>query len=155
MLGDFNFSLAPPGPAPADERFTPSFAAMRDERGDSWLGVSFASCLDGVRGMRAHGRPPLDLVVVVDVSGSMSCQFAASGQGYGGDTKLDIAKLCVHGILPLLRPQDRFSLVSFTTAATTLTPLLPVSAESIANAKERIEELEVRTNLDPVGPPVA
>lgn len=37
---------------------------------EDWIGVNFQSCYDDI-GMQKCGRPPIELVLVLDISGSM------------------------------------------------------------------------------------
>ena len=43
---------------------------------EDWLGVNFRSCYDDA-GMQKRGRPPIELVLVLDISGSM-CKYISS-----------------------------------------------------------------------------
>ena len=81
----------------------PPASCTDDASPQHWLGVNFASCFDD-GGMAALGRPPLDLVFVVDISGSMSCSFdndTTGGGSWGSSwnvddskSKLGVAKRC-------------------------------------------------------------
>ena len=70
--------------------------------GSSYLGVSFASGLDGTGMIQARDHMRLRLSLVLDISGSMGCSFDGGGGfgggfGFGGPSKLDVAKQCIHG----------------------------------------------------------
>jgi hypothetical protein len=104
---------------------------------DCWVGVSYNSKYDGV-GMklnsegRQSNRPALNLVVALDVSGSMCDTFRGDDDGDddedndavgGGQKKLQVAKDCLLALLGQLRDDDAFGLVIFNSAASVLQPL--------------------------------
>ncbi|XP_074306533.1 E3 ubiquitin-protein ligase WAV3-like [Silene latifolia] len=60
----------------------------------------------------ANTRAPLDLVAVLDVSGSM-----------GVDNKLTLVKQAVNFVIKNLGPKDRLSIITFSNYSTRLTPL--------------------------------
>lgn len=98
-LGEFQFPLGIPYDAKTE--FEPRFQAGRATNAVSktdshYLSVNFASNLDN-SGILTHGRPSLDLVFVVDISGSMSIGFGHEypRPGSQSDTsKLGVAKRC-------------------------------------------------------------
>ncbi|XP_075476021.1 E3 ubiquitin-protein ligase WAV3-like [Primulina tabacum] len=74
-------------------------------------------------------RAPIDLVAVLDVSGSM----------YG--SKLSLMKSAVHFIIDNLGPSDRLSIVSFTSTAQMISPLCRMTDEGRENAKRAVDRL--------------
>jgi hypothetical protein len=77
------------------------------EPSSSWLAVFLHSVLDNV-----GADLPLDLVVVLDKSGSMGCTLSGDGESAGSQpSRLDVAKMCLLKIVDQLRAQDRFSLI--------------------------------------------
>eukprot|EP01083_Nonionella_stella_P010830 30770_1 len=86
-------------------------------------------------------RNPLNLIIVLDISGSMSMQFSS---GSGSKTKMTIANECLINLLDHLNPLDRFSLVLFDTKADVFEPLTMVKNIDVNKLKERIRN-EVRT----------
>lgn len=73
------------------------------------------------RGEVAIAQTPTDLVVILDRSGSMNGQ------------KIHDARNAIHQLISQLRPEDRFSLVTFSSGAATAIPL----AQATAEARER------------------
>ncbi|KAL6198572.1 hypothetical protein ACLB2K_028361 [Fragaria x ananassa] len=69
-----------------------------------------------------HGRTPIDLVTVLDVSGSMTGR------------KLDLVKRAVKFVLQNLGASDRLSIVTFSTTARRLFPLKRMSVEGRESA---------------------
>lgn len=66
------------------------------------------------------GRPPLDLVVVLDVSGSMGSPFQP---GDGGGSKIDAAIKTFLKLTDLFEDDDGFGIVTFNTMAHVALPL--------------------------------
>ncbi|EFN56223.1 hypothetical protein CHLNCDRAFT_35166 [Chlorella variabilis] len=103
-------------------------------------------------GMKAadFARKQLNLVVVLDVSGSMGSPFDSyyydqtvqptAGVPDEGETKkkIDVAKEVLAGIVGLLRPDDSLSVVLFSDAACVPKPLGPVRCADVDKLKEQI-----------------
>lgn len=98
--------------------------------------MDFASNLDG--NLTNSDRQPLDIVFVVDVSGSMS-----SGMPDDGDrrSKLAIAQDCMRKIAELLKPCDRVALVAFNNAPTVCYALTPATPANLFKLKSAIGNL--------------
>lgn len=82
---------------------------------------------------------PRDLVVVVDVSGSMA------------GTKMDQARAAVRGLLDGLNPDDRFRLVSFSNGVHRLdTEWRPADRRALDDARDWVDDLRADggTNID-------
>ncbi|CAL4983716.1 unnamed protein product [Urochloa decumbens] len=84
----------------------------------------------------AASRAPLDLVAVIDVSGSME-----------GD-KLESVKKALLFVIHKLTDQDRISIVKFDHEATRLCPLLPVTEASRARLEGLVGDLKTRGSTD-------
>ena len=84
-------------------------------------------------------RNTLNLVIVLDISGSMGCSFSG-----GGKTKMDIANQCLCGLLDHLDDDDRFGLVLFDTRADVFQDLCVVKKIDVNKLKEKIVT-DVRT----------
>ena len=120
-LGAFRF-----GVAPTAEIFAPRFslakvAAPQTGIAEEWLSVQFASSLDGA-GMAKQPRPPLSLVLALDISGSMCAPLEGDEEGERL-SKLDVAKRCCESILDQLTPTDQVAVLLFNHEAHTLQPM--------------------------------
>jgi len=71
--------------------------------------LDFASCLDGT--MNITKKPPLDVVFVIDTSGSMQESFPDDPDRR---SKLEVAQNCMMKLIDQLDTNDRVGLVSFT-----------------------------------------
>lgn len=70
--------------------------------------MAFNSKYNG-QGIVQHGRPKLNLVIALDVSGSMSSPF----QGENNKSKLDVAKESIITLLCQLQQDDSLGLMIF------------------------------------------
>lgn len=77
-------------------------------------------------------RPGIDLMCVIDVSGSMS------------GTKIELVKKSLSYIVELLGESDRISLITFESFASRLIPLLRVTPSNIQKIQEAIGTLSGR-----------
>jgi len=81
-------------------------------------------------------RRPLTVAFVLDRSGSMSGQ------------KLALAKRAIDAALTMLRPEDRFSVVTYDDRIDVLVPAMPASAEGRETARERLDSIGARGSTD-------
>ena len=81
-------------------------------------------------------RAPVDLVCVIDHSGSM----------YG--EKIELLKKTFHSLLEYLGENDRLSVVAFNNDAISLNPLLRMTAENKAKVLAVIDTLEAKGGTD-------
>lgn len=107
-------------------------------------------------------RKKLNLVVVLDISGSMGSPFDQYYYDRFGNkqdinekdseskTKMEIAKKSLVGLLGQLKPQDRFGMVVFDDSAYTAKPLRKVGETNMQAIKDHVMELFDRggTNMD-------
>lgn len=160
-LGEFKFGC---GPRETVHPFVPRFTVGTSDdpvthNAQHWLGVNFASCFDD-GGMAALGRPPLDLVFVVDISGSMSCSFdndaTAGGSGWGSwsvdddsKSKLGVAKRCMKAIFGQLTENDRVGIMLFNTESHELLPFTSCGALTRSKVEKKIDDVHANggTNL--------
>ncbi|KAL4435599.1 hypothetical protein ABPG77_002562 [Micractinium sp. CCAP 211/92] len=143
LIKDYMFDTSPDtGPAePCTELFCPAYSlalapdpllaasAAAHEKAPPPQDVFLAVGLDS--GITDFRRPRLNLVVLLDISGSMACPFnsyyydAATGrqrQLTGADarrTKLDVAKDVIKGMLARLGPDDSVAITLFNNGAAT------------------------------------
>src|SRR5262245_60613993 len=85
---------------------------------------------------RASSRPPVNVSLVIDRSGSM------------GGQKIDLARAAVAQALRMLRSSDRFSVVCYDHEIDVLVPPTPASGEAVKNAVDRVGALQARGNTD-------
>lgn len=109
------------GPTPK-ELFQPGFdvATLQDpttKEEENWVSFFFNSNLDGKT--INSTRPDLNLVVALDVSGSMSCAF----KGEVSKLKVAVAKESLDVLMNQLRDSDSFGLVIFNDQAKVIQPL--------------------------------
>ncbi|KAH7020855.1 uncharacterized protein B0I36DRAFT_333308 [Microdochium trichocladiopsis] len=105
----------------------------------------------------ASGHVPVDIVLVIDVSGSMS--DAAPAPGGAGDPSgtredfglsvLDLTKHAARTIVETLNDDDRLSIVTFSTRATVLQPLTPMTKSAKASTEQQIASMtpQATTNM--------
>lgn len=162
----FGGFLFPCGPREKVQDFTPRFTTAVTKNpvtgnDETWLGVNFISKLDD-SGIRENGRPPVDLVLVVDISGSMSCAFEndnddTTGGGWASwrsasspeKTKLGVTKRCIKAIMRQLDPtKDALSIVLFNHDTHVLLPFTKMTA----GRKVSFNIAQVEQALDSVSP---
>lgn len=115
-------------------------------------------------GLSEFKRPALDVVIVLDVSGSMSSsfnryyydQFRVPGAGPvtnndWNTSKMEIAKEAIRDMVDHLNPDDRFGMVLFDDTASEFIPFQQVNNNTVAaSIKEQVSTLEPRggTNME-------
>lgn len=97
---------------------------------------------------------PCDIVLVIDVSGSMGCEApvpttSPSERERNGLSVLDLVKHAARTIIETLDENDRLGLVTFSTDARVVQNLLPMTKKNKKEAWERVNHLQVEsmTNL--------
>ncbi|OGN89490.1 MAG: hypothetical protein A2Z74_02465 [Chloroflexi bacterium RBG_13_46_9] len=148
---------------PCNKLFCPSYATAvtRDpisHQTEYYISVGLNS---GLR-ERDFERKLLNLVIVLDISGSMNACFdqyyydgydridAYEGEGIYRKTKLDSAKEAVVTILNQLTHDDRFAIVVFSSNARIAVPMGSAGNAGIWDAEDEIMSLQTEgsTNLD-------
>ena len=81
-------------------------------------------------------RRPLSVAFVLDRSGSMSGQ------------KLTLAKRAIDAALNMLRPEDRFSVVTYDDVIDVVVPAMPATEEGRETAKQRLAQIGARGATD-------
>jgi len=90
------------------------------------------------------GRKPLNLVLLLDISGSMSQSFD-SGDAYEKDSKLRAAKdIVITGLLPHLTPNDNLAVVLFDTVCYVLQEMTSVCSLDLSKLKSAISNVETK-----------
>ena len=86
---------------------------------------------------RRQERPPVNVAFVIDRSGSM------------GGRKIELAKEAVRAAVALLRPSDRFAIVTYDEEIDVVMPATPATAETKRRATRALENVDARgsTNL--------
>ncbi|WP_214109991.1 substrate-binding and vWA domain-containing protein [Acrocarpospora catenulata] len=103
------------------------------------LSVPVPAVLDQVLTSWASIRKPANVLMVMDVSGSMSAEVSGTGQ-----SKLELAKQAAVNALPQFGPNDHVGLWIFSTKLDgdrDYRELLPISRTNTKNLKSRIESL--------------
>jgi len=86
----------------------------------------------------------LNLVLLLDISGSMSQSFD-SGDAEEKDSKLRAAKdIIITGLLSHLTPEDNLAIVLFDTKTITLLPMTSVRKIDLSNLKSSISKVETQ-----------
>jgi len=149
---------------PTDKLYSPSysFAVTRDpfsRQTEYYLSVGLNSGLKE----SDFARKKLNLVIVLDVSGSMTEYYnqyyydrwgkqvdAYAGEGIVRKTKMQSAAECVVSILNQLGNGDRFAIVTFNSQAFLNEKIRPVSETDMQHVKDRIFDIIAggSTNLD-------
>eukprot|EP00041_Stephanoeca_diplocostata_P030523 m.925233 g.925233 ORF g.925233 m.925233 type:complete len:740 (+) comp23773_c0_seq10:155-2374(+) len=145
-LGEFRFPLGIP--TEAQQEFEPRFQTGRSSNATAkteshFVGINFASKLDNA-GIVRHGRPCIDVVFVVDVSGSMTCGFNEN-DFYGCSpekSKLGVAKRCIKAMLQQLQHHDTISVLLFNTSTTVLIPQTQVGTMDKADVNATIDSIQ-------------
>ena len=133
----------------ADHLFQPTWSAGRSRNplsglDETFLAVGLESNLD----QKSFSRPPLNLMIVLDVSGSMAGGF--SEYYYDGSSaadpeessdKLDVACRSINALIDHLRPVDRLGMLIFDSRARLAKPLFPVGATDVPAIKQHILDL--------------
>ena len=84
-----------------------------DKSNEPWLCMKLKSKFDGA-GMDKHQRPDLNVVLVIDISGSMASLMSTDlNTTVGGESKLDAAKKCMLAICEKFTNTDFVGLVAF------------------------------------------
>jgi len=123
------------------EASAPTFAARLDRRIVNAAGGSVRHLLITVRApvderSAARPRPPLNLGLVIDASGSM------------GDGSLDAAKTATLGIIDSLEPEDHLSIVSFASDVQTHLETTRMDEAGKRRARLAVRPLATRGNTN-------
>lgn len=104
--------------------------------------MSFEICVQPPEGTTAM---PMDIVLVVDVSGSMDAAALVDQGGTQVDvgfSVMDITKHALNTVIEALNPIDRLCIVAFSTSATVVMPMTSMNEGNQARAKNLVETLQ-------------
>merc|ERR1711871_580048 len=155
-MGRFRFPCG--APAEDSEIFRPNFSTTTSVdpttgNTEHWLGVHFVSNLDD-DGMRRLGRPPVEIIFSLDISGSMSCAFANDGEFRWGvaqdvaSSKLGVAVRCVKSMIQQLGKDDAFGVSCFNHQQHTVLPLTRVSKMNLKTVMQKLDRLVTSGGTD-------
>ncbi|XP_050370505.1 E3 ubiquitin-protein ligase WAV3-like [Argentina anserina] len=105
------------------------FSAISSAETVSGFPVLVSIVAPSLQDSEGHGRTPIDLVTVLDVSGSME------------GTKLSLLKQAVTFVIENLGPLDRLSIVSFSSSSKRVLPLQRMSIDGRESAISAIQSL--------------
>ncbi|MFD1572198.1 vWA domain-containing protein [Halorubrum laminariae] len=140
--------------------FAPRYAAAVTEHPISGETEQYLSVgLDSTLSVDEFERPRLDLVAVLDVSGSMSSQFDEyyyDEQGHqceadtGGQTKIDAATQSLCALTEQLHVEDRLGVVLYNHRAHVAKPIRDVGATDMPAIRQHIREIAAggSTNME-------
>ncbi|MFC7233323.1 VWA domain-containing protein [Saliphagus sp. GCM10025308] len=157
LFHDYYFDTG--GDGSCDSLFCPTHSAAVSPDPLSGEAERFLSVgLESGRSQSAFERPALNLVIVLDISGSMRSSFEEYYyDSYGnrkraeGDTsrpKIDVAKEALVDLTRQLRPEDRLGVVLFNTEAHVAKPLRSVDTTDMDAIREHIRA-DVEAGAEP------
>jgi len=150
--GLFNEYFFETGVSETAELLTPSYSVAQTPDG-LFMTVGFNSVHDG-----KNKRNKLNLVIVLDISGSMSTPFNAmrtssqhkEGSSCSSKSKIAIASEVLIDILQVLKPDERIGIVLFNTNVQLLQPMRAVIDVDMAGLSRSIMALQAHggTNME-------
>lgn len=162
LFGDYHFPTDGVHGGATDTLFAPTYAtAVSDDPVGGERERYLAVGLDSTLSVADFERPRLDLVVVLDVSGSMDARFdryyydergrrrdvadhdVADHDAADHDraTKLDAATASLCELSEQLRPDDRFAVVLFNDSARVAKPLRDVASTDVAAIRRHVRDV--------------
>lgn len=113
---------------------------------EHFVSIGLNSKYDGEGLKKLGGRPPLNLVILIDISGSMDARL--DHQSSDKKTKLDLAKDSCNTLLTMLKPQDRLCITSFDSKVYVNVPFSDVSKLDLENTKQIISNMRAQGSTD-------
>jgi Mg-chelatase subunit ChlD len=89
---------------------------------EHYISIGLTSKYDG-EGIKVHGRSKCKIVIVFDISGSMSAPMSYSNH----KSKMEVAKSVMKSMLEKIKDDDYYSLVVFDDCAEIIQPLMKYS----------------------------
>jgi Ca-activated chloride channel homolog len=111
---------------------------------EDYIGLGLMSCYDG-----KNQRDDLNLIIVLDFSGSMGGRFSHSD---GGPTKMQVANQCLVDILGILKPNERLGIIAFDSTFEVIQPIMEVSEIDLKALSRKILEIKERGGTVMEGP---
>jgi Ca-activated chloride channel homolog len=105
-----------------------------------YISVGMNSKYDGAGFQKCGGRPQLNFVVLLDVSGSMGSNIS-DAQSATRYSKLQLAKDSLKTLISKLSPADSFALLTFDSAAKTVIPLTRVGTLDASEMAQTIDAI--------------
>jgi len=130
-------AAAEPAPDIPEEMITMS---AKQFRMDANIGVEI--CVEPPKGSVSM---PMDIVLVVDVSGSMDAAAMVDQGGQPVDvgfSVMDITKHALNTVIEALKPQDRMCIVAFSTSATVVMPMTQMVRANQDRAKALVAAMQ-------------
>lgn len=95
---------------------------------------------------------PCDIVLVIDISGSMAAAAPVPGEDASEDTGLSVLDLTKHAaraIIETMDENDRLGIVTFSSRSQVVQKLLPMTAKNKDLARSNLKSMQVKdaTNL--------
>lgn len=159
LFYDYYFETGDETDTDSDALFSPRYAAARSDHPISGESEQYLSVgLDSTLSVEAFERPRLDLVAVLDVSGSMSSPFDAyyydehgtkQEAEDGAATKLEAATQSLCALTEQLHESDRLGVVLYDHRAHVAKPLRDVGSTDMHAIRRHIQEIAAggSTNL--------
>ena len=116
---------------------TCSLSAFDAGRADVFMNLSFASKFDGAL-TNASLRPSLDIVFVLDISGSMGSKFPDDKDNRN---KLDVAKQALLAVIKKLSEGDRVAIITFNESHKLVHDLEHVTPKSIKAMEKKVKKI--------------
>eukprot|EP01025_Chloroclados_australasicus_P027865 TRINITY_DN2757_c0_g1_i1.p1 TRINITY_DN2757_c0_g1~~TRINITY_DN2757_c0_g1_i1.p1 ORF type:complete len:673 (+),score=86.73 TRINITY_DN2757_c0_g1_i1:171-2189(+) len=162
IFNEYYFDTSNSSAGPCDQLFCPKYSAAitpdplyEPQTNEYYLAVG----LDSGLATSDFGRKRLNLVILLDISGSMSSRF--DRYAYDGPTdeedeylwtesKLDVSKTAVVDLLKHLRADDRLSIVTFDSSSDVVLELTLFGDVEVAGLQEEIGRIQDggSTNLE-------
>jgi len=107
-----------------------------------WVACFLKSCRDG----QPRDHIPMDLVVVLDISGSMNSSVDGHKiRAESGTSRLSLAKDALMALIQRLRPDDRFGLATFNNEGHVVQPLSLAAELQHDELTEHIQQLQANS----------
>ena len=148
-------AAAPPPPAmtPQQQQAPPEVKLMHDDDGRYLLTIQPPAAPTGTTTDSTNDRLPLDVICVIDISGSMTTKATVQNEKNEieshGLTVFNVVEHATKTVTKLLGPNDRFALVTFNQVAQTVMPLTMMDATGQQTVEDKLASMEPdgRTNL--------